>query len=477
MSSYDTAAAAQLLGRPYKGIPFEKVQYEVVADSSSLQQSYCNFQLADCGLGQAIIDLDDEGSEICLIADIRSSNPSAPYTGAETIVPKAGGFLNFVDHVEASFVGGEYTINDPQGSACYLLGPKLAIEETTQYTLSMNPSLCAALDTSPSLTGSFTPNSTTAASYSGIGSSQTVNGGIALRNAMFAQKSFFNAPTASWRCEIHLPLRHLHTLCRGVRYGLPIQTFKVWYNTGQVVMPVTVQGGAAPIISYLGSGFNTFRYRKMTPTSQFEASLHEHLTGKTEMIKFLRPVSLPGVLGTTSSVLNNINLGSIPNAERLWVFVYPSGSQLSATSLAPYMLNTAMNQVMIRCGGEQLYDRQLALQNGLGQPEYSEIFRLLQESMPADPFNGRPAGQFGLFFWSIANRYNVFPINEKLRMNAGQSVLFQAVIAQDTQAGAQGLAPSSTNPVDVYFIAEATERVKVTYRKLAGLLTPIYERV
>ena len=476
MSSYDLWAASQLLGRKYSGIPFTKAQYEVVADSSSLQQSYANFQLQDNGLGQAIIDVSDEGTEICLIANISSSTSTA-YTGSEVVTPKAAGWLGFVDHVEAAFYGNEYQVNDPQGSASYLLGPKVAIEEGADYVASMNASLAYALDTSASLTGSFTPGATGPASYSGIGSSQTVNGGIAVRQALWNQRATFNSTTKAWQVEIHLPLRHLHPLFRnmGCRYGLPITTLKIWYNNLMSVCPVTVVGGPAPKITWAGSGFNTFRYRKFTPTSEFERTLMEHLMSKTETVKFLRPVTLPSVT-TGSTALANINLGSVPEAERLWVFIMPSGSQLSSSSLYPYYQDIALNSVMIKVGGEQLYDRQLALQNGLGNYEYSEVFRLLQESMPSDPWTGRPDGQFGLYFWSIANRYHVFPINERVRANASQSLLFQAIIAQDTQAGSAGLAPTTSAPVDVIFIAEVTERFKISYKKLQGLLTPMAER-
>ena len=470
-------SAEELLGRPYKGIPFRKSEFEVISDSSSLPQSYVNFELANQGTCQVVIDLKDEGTELCFIYDLASNTPGTPYTGSETVVPR-GSFLTLVDHVEAQFVGGGFQINEPQGTAPYLLNWKLAIEENTEYALNMNPSLCYALDTSPSLTGSFVPGSTAAASYAGIGSSQTVNAGIALRNAMVQQKQFFNAATASWRGEAHIPLRHLHPIFRqGTRYGLPIQNLKIWLNYGQTVMPFTVQGGPAPKITFLGQGQSTFRYRKLTPTPEFQKTLEEHLAGKTETIRYMRAQSLPGLSGIVSPTLQNINLGSVADCERLWVFIYPTGAQLSATNLAPFMLNTGLSQVMIKAGGFQLYDRQLALPNALGQYQYSELFRVLQESMPADSWANRPAGQFGQYFWSIANRVYCFPIHEEQRLNAGQSLMFAGVITQDVQAGAQGLPPSNSNPTDVYFVAECTERVRVTYKKLMGNLTPVYERI
>ena len=471
--SSDSYIAEQLLGRSYKGVPFSGAQYEVVPDNSSMAQQYANFLLAENGVSTSIIDCDDEGTEITALFDFRSST-STPYTAATQIVPRAAGFLGFLDHVE--YQCGQFTVNEAAGTAAYINGPKVAIEETANYTAAHTQSMCYALDTSASLTPSLALGATGAAAYSGIGSSLAVNGGLTIRQAIWAQSAYFNTATASWRVEARITFKHAHDNFRrlGPGYGLPITSLKCWWNLGQNIMPVDIlTGDAAPIITVLGNGTSTFRYRKLTPTPEFERTLMSHLADHEETYKFLSPITLPGVSSLTSLSLNNVNLGSVPQAERLWVFVYPSGSQQSTTSLYPYMQNIGLQSVMLKVGGEQLYQRQLALPNGFNQPEYAELFRTTQDAMVNDPWSGMPEGQFGYYQWRTANRYHVFTIRENKEVNAAQTLLFTASVAADLS----GITPSNSTPVDVFFLAEYARWVKMSYHRINGILQPVWKEL
>ena len=469
----DSYIAEQLLGRSYKGVPFSCAQYEVVPDTSSMSQQYASFLLADNGVSTSIIDCEDEGTEVCGVFDLRSSTSTA-YTSSTQIVPKAAGWLGFVDHVEIQ--AGPFVIAEAAGTAAFLNGPKVAIEETADYTAAHTQSMCYALDTSASMTPSLALGATGAAAYTGIGSSAGVNGGLTIRQGLWAQTAFFNSATNSWRVEVRIPLKHLHDIFRrlGARYGLPITSLKVWWNLGQNVMPVSIlTGDAAPVITVLGSGNSTFRYRKLTATPEFERTLLAHLADYEETYKFLSPITLPGVSSLTSLSLNNVNLGSVPQAERIWPFIFPSGSQLSTTSLYPYLQNIALQSTMLKVGGEQLYQRQLALPNAANQPEYAELFRTTQDSMVNDPWSGTPKGQFGYYQWRTANRYHVFTIRENKEVNAAQTVLFQSGVAADMS----GITPSTSTPVDVVFLAEYGRWMKMSYQRINGLLQPVWKEL
>ena len=56
----------------------------------------------------------------------------------------------FIDHVEIQ--SGAFVISEAAGSAAFINGPKVAIEETADYTAAHTQSMCYALDTSASNT-------------------------------------------------------------------------------------------------------------------------------------------------------------------------------------------------------------------------------------------------------------------------------------------------------------------------------------
>ena len=471
--SSDSLLAEQLLGRPYKGVPWKGAEYMTIPDTSSQSGQYSCFQLAENGTSTNVIDLDDDGTEVTFIVDLKSSN-STPYTATTQIVPKAGGWLTFLDHVEVVFAGSNCTISEPATSAAYIGPAKFAVEETLDYATANGSSLCYALDTSASLVPSLALGATGAAAYSGIGSSAGVNGGLTVRQAIWAQNAWFNAFTNSWRCQVHIPAKYLHDAFRrqGCVYGLPVSQLKLWFNTGATVMPVVVlTGDAQPIITVLTGGASEFRYRRMVPTVEFQRTLMSHLSEKAdETYEFLSQAILPSANGLTSPNLNNINLSSVPSIVRLWVFLCPSGAAASATSLYPGFQAIGMNQVMIRCGGEQLYQRQLALASATGQYEYQEIFRTVQDSCVADAWTHQNIGQLGAYNWRTANRIHCFPIRAHEQVMAAQNILFQAVLAADIN----GVTPSPSTPVDVAFFADYTRWIKKSYKKDNGTLVPVW---
>ena len=471
--SSDSFIAEQLLGRSYKGVPFKGAQYEVLPDSSSQAQQYAQLLLAENGLNTAIVDCDDEGTELTAVFDFRSSG--AAYTAATQIVPKAAGWLGFIDRVDMMAPG--LTIVEDSGSAVFINGPKLAIEETADFATGHAQSMCYALDTSPSLTPSLALGATGPAAYTGVGSSLAVNGGLTVRQAIWNQNAYFNAATNSWRVEVHIPLKHVHDLFRrlGARYGLPFTSLKVWWNLGQSVMPVTVlTADAPPVITVLGNGTCAFRYRKLTPTAEFERTLMAHLAEHSETYKYLTVSTLPTASNLTSPSIGNLNLGSIPNAERLWAVPCPAGAELSAFTLYPYMQNIALQSTMLRVGGENLYERQLALPNSAnGQPEYSELFRTTQDAMVNDPWSGMPRGQFGYYQWRVANRYHCFTIRDNKQVDSAQNALFQSLVAADIT----GVAPSTSTPVNVFFFAERAMWLRMSYQRVSGLLQPVWRTV
>lgn len=470
--SSDALIAEQLLDRPYKGIPFKGVEYMTIPDSSSAASLYANFQLAENGLATSIVDIEDEGSEVTIVYDLKSSTSTA-YTATTQIVPKAAGWLGFFSHCEIAFSGVGNSITEPASSSAFITGPKFAVEETYDYANANAQSLAYALDTSGSLVPSLALGATGAAAYSGVGSSGAVNGGLTIRQAAWNQNAYFNAATSSWRVEVHLPLKFLHDIFRrqGAVYGIPISQLKVWYNTGNVVMPVVVlTGEGAPIITALGAGNSMFRYRRMVPSPEFQRTLMTHLADKAdETYKFLSVSNMPSAT-VTAPTLSNVNLSSCPSIERLWVFLSPSGANSSSTSLYPHYQAIGLNQLMIRCGGEQLSSRQLALQNPLGQYEYSEIFRTVQDACAADPWARQSLGLLNMYNWRIANRYHCFPIREHEQIVGGQNILFQAVVAGDIA----GVTPSGSTPVDVVFLAEYARWLKKSYMKQNGVVVPTW---
>ena len=474
--SNDKRIAEVLLGRTYRGeSPFSRAEFVSVPDSTVGANQFSNFLLEANGLSTAIIDVDDAGSEITAVFDFRSSNPATPYTASTQIVPKAFGFLGFIDHIRA--IGPGFDVNEPAGSSAYLLGTRVAIDGDADFALTQAASLAYALDTSPALVPSLTLGATGAAAYTGLGGSSATNGGLTVRQAIWNQTSFFNAATASWRCEIHVKLSLLSDMFRrmGVRYGLPIQQLQVYWNTGiqsNSYMPVVVlTGEPAPVISVLGAGNSWFKYRRYTPSESFSRALQSHISTKPrETIEFVMGCIVPGVSGLTTPNPPTLNLGPIQNVRRIIEWLYPSGSQYSATSLYPAMQNIAPYNWMMKVGGMQQYDRLLAQpnQNNNNVPEFQELFRETQDSMPVDERGYYSRGQFDYLRYMISTHFNSFRVRDGDNVQANQSILIQQQIAP----GTSGITPSSGTPIDIFVLAEIASWLHCTYEKQDGVWQP-----
>jgi hypothetical protein len=173
----------------------------------------------------------------------------------------------------------------------------------------------------------------------------------------------------------------------GARYGLSITALKVWWNLGQYEMLfLHPHGDAGPIITMLDAGTSVVRYRKLTAIPEFESSLHSYFADHEVTYKFLSHGTLPGVSGLTSTALNNINLGSIPQAESIWDRLPQQQRHVDHLSVPMHArYHHAERDAEVR--SEQLYQRQLGLPNAGSQTGFTELFRTTQDALVNEPWS------------------------------------------------------------------------------------------